>query len=312
MNWDDLRVFLAVAEDGSLSAAARRLKVSQPTVGRRLAALEDRIETRLFDRLPDGFLLTGAGAALLPHVQDMARAAEAAERQRASFGETVGGEVRISVAEVTGQFLAEHLQRLRGACPGIEIELAVSHISANLSRREADLLIRFCVPDYGTLVARKLAVMGQAVYAAKSYLRARGLSEEGTGAGDLFREHDWIAWDEEHQYMPGAEWVTRGLTGHLEGRAAGFRSNHALAIETAARKGAGLAVLPCFAGDADPELVRLTAPIAEASPPLHLLVHPDLRRVPHIRLVMDALVALYLEERPALAGDGTVAALAAE
>lgn len=301
MNWDDLRVFLAVAEQGSLSAAARALKVSQPTVSRRLAALEGRIAARLFERLPDGLLLTAQGTALLPHARDMARAAEAADREQAGFAQAETGEVRISVAEVTAQFLIERLDRLRAKAPAIEFEIVISHISANLSRREADLLIRYCVPDYGALIGRKLGVMAHAVYGSKRYLATRP-----AGDADLFGTHDWTAWDEEHQYMPGAAWLNQ----RLNGRPTHFRTNNGMAMMQAVRHGAGLGILPCFAGDGADDLVRLGPPLAQATPDLYLLVHPDLRRVPQVRRVMTALVELFAEEAEPLSGIGTSRAAA--
>ena len=304
MNWDDLRVFMAVAEHGTLSAAARTLKLSQPTVGRRLAAFEARVGTRLFDRLPEGLMPTAEGSALLPHAREMARAAEAAERQKAAFAEAGRGEVRISATEVTAGFLAARLARLRASLPGIDIELAVTHVAANLSRREADLAIRVCQPDYGALISRKLGDLGFAIYAARSYLRDRG--PLNSDLETLLRDQDWVTWDEEHQYMPGAEWLTQ----RRGARPAPLRITNVLAKVMAVRQGAGLALLSCPAGDAEPDLVRLTPPIAELVTPLFLIVHPQLRRSPQVRATMDALITLYREDRAALAGDSVPRAAA--
>ena len=292
MNWDDMKIFLAVAEYGSLSAAARALRISQPTVGRRLRALEEQVAARLFDRLPDGFLLTAQGTALLPHAEDMARAADGVERQRASLADAAPGEVRISVAEETALFLSERLDRLRARAPNIAVELAVSHVPVNLSRREADLLIRFCVPDYGNLIARKLGVMGHAVYGSHDYLATRN-------EDDLFQGHNWASWDEEHQHMPGAQW----LHDRLEGRLPEFRTDDAMAMAVAVRHGVGLGILPCFVGDTDLSLRRLTPPLPEVAPSLYVLVHPDLRRAPAVRSMMDSLIALFKEDSAILTGD---------
>ena len=113
MNWDDMRVFLAVARDGSLSAAARHLKVTQPTVGRRLGQLESDLGTRLFDRLPDGSVPTQAGEELLPIAEDMEKAAHALQRRQAIFADTVSGTVRLSVFEVPAKFVTMHLPKRR-------------------------------------------------------------------------------------------------------------------------------------------------------------------------------------------------------
>ena len=168
MNWDDLRIFLAVAREGSLSAAARALKVTQPTIGRRLKGLEDALRTRLFDRLPEGFVPTEAGVELRPLAEAMERDALAVDRQRAAFTQEARGVVRISVWETFAQFLTDHLTELRMQLPEIEIELSVTHILADLMRREADLLIRECLPKNPGLVARKLGNYAHAIYGARA------------------------------------------------------------------------------------------------------------------------------------------------
>ncbi len=302
MNWDDLRIFLAVAEAGNLSAAARALRLSQPTVSRRISALEESLAARLFDRLPHGLLLTEQGTALLQHAQEMARAAEAADRQTAAFAETETSEVRISVNEQTALFLLEQLPVLRERLPGVQIELAVSHLLANLSRREADLLIRNCMPDYGALVTKKLGVMTFAVYGARSYLeRFPGVTPER-----LFAQADWIGWDEEHQYMAGQSWLSRVLANRSEV----LRVNDGMTLLLAVRRGVGLGILPCCAGDTEPGLVRVGNMLKEAEVAQYLLVHPDLRKVPSVRRSIDALTWLFERESERLSGQAAVAVAA--
>ena len=302
MNWDDLRIFLAVSEAGNLSAAARALRLSQPTVSRRVAALEEQLSARLFDRLPHGLLPTEQGTALLKHAREMARAAEAADRQTAAFAETEEAEVRISVNEQTALFLIDHLPELRQRLPGVRMELAVSHLLANLSRREADLLIRNCMPDYGALVAKKLGVMAFAVYGARDYVARL----PGAEPKPLFAEADWIGWDEEHQYMSGQDWLVEHL-GQEDGRRREvLRVNDGMTLLLAVRRGVGLGILPCCAGDADPSLVRLGGTLRDAAASQYLLVHPDLRKVPAVRRAIDALAWLFEREASALSGAAAV------
>jgi DNA-binding transcriptional LysR family regulator len=294
MNWDDLRVFLAVARRGSLSAAARGLKVTQPTVGRRLKTLEERLSARLFDRLPDGFVLTAAGAELMDLAEAMESAADAVERRQAAFADSVEGTVRLSIGEVMAQFLTDHLSELRARLPAIELELAVAHVSANLSRREADLLLRECLPDNPGLIGRKLGHFAFAIYGARDFVEAHPAARGAARFGDCA----WIGFDEEHGYFPGQKWLLE----RLEGRVPALRVNNAMVLHDAVRKGAGLGVLPCFAADRDPALARLTAPLPEVTSPQHLLVHRDLRRSPSVRAVMDALAELFKRETPRLLG----------
>ena len=126
-DWDDLRVFLAVHRHGSLSSAARALKVSQPTVGRRLAGLEDSLASRLFDRLPDGFLPTPAGEELLAYAEEMEKAANAVLRRQPSFSDRVQGTVRISVFEQVSPFIISHLDHIRRRLPAVMDRLITRH-----------------------------------------------------------------------------------------------------------------------------------------------------------------------------------------
>ncbi|MCG8449896.1 MAG: LysR family transcriptional regulator [Pirellulales bacterium] len=294
LNWDDLRIFLAVAREGNLSAAARHLRVTQPTVGRRLRALEQRLAARLFDRLPEGFVPTVAGAELLPLAEEMERSAEALERRQASLADSVSGTVRISVMEPMARFLAEFVSELQQRLPDIEIELAFTHLSANLSKREADLMIRECMPDNPGLIARKLGDMAYAVYGEV------GLVERNPAARGEARYRDcrWVGYDEEHARFTDQRWLLKRLAGRLPA----VRVNNGLVLHEAVRQGAGLGVLPCLAGDWDPALIRLTPPLAELASPQYLVVHRDLRRTPSVRAVMDELVALFQREAPRLLG----------
>ncbi len=303
MNWDDMRVFLAVARQGNLSAAARGLKVTQPTVGRRLRALEDSLGVPLFDRLPDGFVPTAAGQELMPLAAEMERTAEALQRRQASFADRVSGTVRLSVTEIMAEFLSDHIATLRGRLPEIEIEIAVSHRNANLSKREADLVLRECLPEQQGLIARRLGSFRYAVYGAGEYVSRYPVAlTEGRYQGCA-----WAGYDDEHAYFTAQKWLDH----KLGDRSAGVRVNNGMVLHKVVRNGAGLGVLPCFAGDRDPALVRVTPPLPEIASTMHLIVHQDLRRVAGVRAVMDEIVELFKRETPALEGQlrtGTSAA----
>ena len=299
LNWDDMRVFLAVAREGSLSAAARQLQVTQPTAGRRLRALEDSLSARLFDRLPQGFVPTAAGAALLPLAEEMERSAEAVVRRQASIADRITGTVRISIGEVMAQFLTARLPALRADLPEIEIELSVSHLLANLSRREADLVIRECLPDSPGLIARRLGSFAFAVYGSRDFVARNPAAQGEARYGDCA----WVSYDEEHNYFAGQRWLLERLGGRLPS----VRVNDAMVLQEAVRSGVGLGVLACFAADAEPELLRLTPPLPDVVTGQHLIVHRDLRRVPSVRAVMDALITLFEREAPVLAGAVTAA-----
>lgn len=290
-HWDDLRVFLVLAREGNLTAAARQLEVSHPTVARRVKALEAAFGARLFDRLPDRYVLTAAGEELLAEAQGMERAAEAIDRRSVGLSDTAHGTVRISAGEAMAAFLALHLPRLRHNMQCIEIELVASHMLANLSRREADLLIRDQVPEVASIVTRKLGRAAYAVYGNAELARGKADRER-------LRGMPWLGFDDDHSYMPGQRWMQELLSG---GRPP-VRVNNWLVLLEAVRTGAGLAVLPCYLADNEPALHRLGAPLEEAAADQWLLVHRDLRNLPRVRAVMDAVIRLFQEERVALEG----------
>lgn len=294
LNWDDMRVFLAVVRKRTLSAAARSLKVTQPTVGRRLRALEESLGARLFDRLPDGFAPTAAGEELIPLAEEMERTAEALQRRQASLADQVSGTVRLSVTELTAQFLAGRMTYLRERLPDIEFEIAESHLYANLSKREADLVLRECMPDQPGLIVRKLGEFRYAVYGSANYVR----THPQVNTESRYANCDWVAFDEDHAYFTQQKWLARKLGKHK----AAIRVNNGSLLHAVLRNDAGLGVLPCFIGDRDPTLIRVTPPLTEITSTKHIIVHPDLRRVPSVRAVMDELVDLFKREAPLLLG----------
>src|SRR5258708_7683552 len=172
-NWDDLRVFLTLAREGTLSTAAKTLGVSHPTVSRRVQALEKQIGARLFERLPDRFVPTSAGEALLEDSEAMENAALSIHRRSAGLSDTVSGVVRLSAAEDISTLLARHLPELRRALSQIEFELSARHTLLSLSRREADLQISEQTPDLADIVARKLGRVAYAIYAHPDLAVAR-------------------------------------------------------------------------------------------------------------------------------------------
>ncbi len=289
-NWDDLRIFLALAREGKLTAVAKKLNVSHPTVARRVKQLEAAVGARLFDRLPDRFVLTPAGEALLGDVQAMEDAAASIHRRSAGMTDDVLGSVRISAGEAMMDYLARNLPRLRHNLNCIEFELVASHQLANLSRREADLMIRDKVPDLASIVTRKLGQASYAIYGALD-LAVSGASR------DALRKMPWIGFDEEHAYMPGQAW----LHAFLERKRPAIRTNDWQVLHEATRSGAGIAILPCYLGDPDPSLRRI-APLKEVVAEQWLLVHRDLRALPRVRAVMDAIIRLFHEDRALLEG----------
>ena len=299
-NWDDLRLFAAIAAEGSLSAAARRLKLSQPTMGRRLQALEERMGAKLLERLGGGpggnYVLTPKGAELLPLVERMVEAGEAIERARPDFAEDATGTVRVASGPLTIRFIARRLPELLDALPGIEIELCSSYSPINLSRREADIALRNRRPEEGRLAMRALPQPSYAVFGAKTYVARHPMA--ATAA--RYEECRWIGFDDTRGHSASLLWLTAKI-----GRAPHVRCSNASAILDALIAGAGLAVLPCFLGAEEPALVQLTAPIDDLDREgLWLVLHEDMRDRPRVRLVADRIAALFQRHRHQLQPEG--------
>jgi DNA-binding transcriptional LysR family regulator len=286
MDWDDVRVFLAVARHGSLRAAGRALGLSQPTIGRRLAAFEATFGgPTLFDRLPEGLRLNGAGEQLVPAAEQLESAALSLERRRAAASPALNGTVRVSVGEWAAGFLARHLTAAsRTPLPtGITLELVESHQTANLARREADLALRHHPPEGGDLYIVRAGVFACAVY--------RRHETETTA---------WVTYTEEQAHYPTARWVQQRLRetgGEVALRASSMPMQYA-----AIRAGAGQGILPCYAADEDSLLERLTPPVPEIAADYWIIVHRDLRRAVCVRAVIDWIRRLFEEQRNALAG----------
>ncbi len=200
-NWDDLRIFLTLAREGTLTKAARRLGVSHPTVARRVHVLERQIGARLFERLSDRFVPSAAGEKLLGDTQAMERAALSIDRRSAGLGDTVSGSVRLSAGEAMAALLARHLPWLQARLEHIGFELVASHTLANLSRREADVLVREQVPDLASIVTRKLGRVAYAIYAHPD------LAAAARPTSATLKTLPWIGFDDDHAYMPGQQWL---------------------------------------------------------------------------------------------------------
>jgi DNA-binding transcriptional LysR family regulator len=291
-DWDDLRVFLTLAREGSLTLAAKRLGVSHPTVARRVHALEERIGARLFDRLPDRFVPTAAGEELIEDTEAMERAAESIGRRSAGLTDTARGVVRISAGEAMTTLLARHVPGLRAALPGIEFEISTTHMLANLSRREADLMLREQVPDLADIVARKLGRVAYAIYTNPDRVPV------GRPSPEKLRALPWVGFDEDHSYMPGQKWITT----LLDGAKPTTRVNNWLVVHEAVRHGAGLSILPCYLGDTDARLQRVGSILDDVVVEQWLLVHRDLRNLPRVRAVMDAVIDLFQRHKATLEG----------
>ena len=282
--WDDVRYFLEVARQGKLTAAARVLGVEHSTVSRRVTALEKRLGIRLFDRLPKSWNLTNEGEELLTHARRIEEEALAFSRASMGVG-ALRGVVRISAPPVfASHFLVTRLAALRHRWPGITIEMVGEARQANLYRREADLAIRLSRPEEPGLATKPLAEMGYGLYAAAGW------------ADRPPQEWEFIGYDDALRETPQQKWLEKLSAG----RPFILRSNDLAALYQACRVGLGLAVLPHFLARDDPALFAFPEYSCPMNRPIWVVIHPDVRRSPRVKIVADTLTDLFREYAPAL------------
>jgi DNA-binding transcriptional LysR family regulator len=289
VDWNDFRYFLAIARAGSFAGAARELGVEHTTVGRRLTALETALGTRLFVRGPEGLTITAAGRDVLPLCEEIAARAQAIERRVAGESDRVEGTVRVAVSEALSGYFIKQSGALRDRHPGLTVEMLIGNQASDLLRGEADLAVRARPVTEPDLVARKLVSAGWSMYASADYLARRGMPP----APETLAGHDVIAFDDSMARTPGRIWFDT----HAKGCNVAMRGNSLVAVLNAALSGLGLAVLPCFLAEGDPEprLRRLTPRVLDTRD-IHLVVHPDLARVARVRAVMDFIVELFARD----------------
>jgi molybdate transport repressor ModE-like protein len=296
LDWNDLRYLLAVARAGTLAGAARDLGVEHTTVKRRLAAMEAAMGARLFTQSRDGFALTAAGQQILPLAQEIAKGFEAIERRVHGADERVDGTVRLTTSEALAGYCVKELVALRAKHPELLVEVLASNRSYDLARGEADLAIRAAPVTDPDIVARKVAVAVWSLYAAPSYVERKGK----LSAPDDLRGHDVIVFDATLARSPGGAW----LDAHGAGATVVLRANSLVAAMNAALVGSGICAIPCFHGDAERMLARVT-PGTIGGRDIWLVVHPDLARTARVRVVMDFLVAMFDRDRAQWSGEAT-------
>ncbi|WP_423198622.1 MULTISPECIES: LysR family transcriptional regulator [unclassified Cupriavidus] len=279
MEWSDIRIFLAIARAGTLQGAARVAGQTQPTMGRRLRALEESVGQTLFQRTAEGLVLTDAGTAMLGHAERMEEEALALSRALAGQDDVLEGTLRVSSSDWFGVYvLAPVIAAFLRVHPQVSVELLTESRLLNLARREADLVFRIQPFDEAGIVQRRLMRMEYALYGAvDAPLPTLG---DGTGCG-------LVTMDSAFAEMPDVGWLREQLP-HAR---MVFGSNSREAQARLCAAGAGFAVLPCLLADRIEGLRRIETPTPPPGRDVWVGYHRDLRRLPRLRALLDATVA---------------------
>jgi DNA-binding transcriptional LysR family regulator len=285
-DWENLRYFLALGRAGTLSGAARALKVDHATVSRRIAALEIELQMPLVERLPRACRLTAAGLRVFEQVKSMEGAAFAIDRESHAQQTMQHGRVKISASPVlTSHFLAPRMAAFRALHPNIQLSVMSQARQVSLNRGEADIALRQARPTEASNVARRIGRMPFALYASRDYVA-------------LATPEHWrfIVYDEQFADMPQQHWLLGVANGRPVACELSDISSHLIAAYT----GAGVAGLPCFLGDAHGGLVKLESGESAFSRDIWLVTHRDLKRSSLVRAVMNYL-AEAVADTPGLA-----------
>lgn len=296
MNWDDVRLFLTVARAGQILAASRTLGLNHATVGRRLTALEEALQTQLVIRRTNGCELTGEGEAFLDSAERMEAEMLAAQERIGHHDASVSGTVRIGAPDGFGiSYLAPRLGELIGRHPGLRVQLVPVPRAFSLSRREADIAITVERPEQGRLVARKLVDYSLGLYASKAYLARNGRPERL----EELRHHRMIGYVEDLVFSPSLNFsaeLSRGAEASLQ-------ISSAVGQGEAVRAGSGIGILHDFAASPNAELVRVL-PEKSISRAYWLVYHESMRDLARVRAVSEFISEQVARDRHLFAPDG--------
>ena len=291
VNWDDLRLFLAVARSGSISSGARQLALQHSTVSRRMRKLEQDLGVRLFDKVPSGYALTAEGESLMQAASRMEREVLSVDGALCGKDLAPSGPLRVSAIDnMATTVLMPMFAGFSREYPEVTLHLMVSNSDVSLAQREADVAIRLTNTPPDTLIGRRVVTVSSAVYGGHAYVEALRRSGE---------EPEWL----------GVECCTfhRSWTKQERGdRPHHFCVDDTLLTKAALREGLGVSILPCFMGDSDPALIRYSRPRPEWDLGLWILLHPDLRRTARVLAFRDYMTEAIAAQRGLFEGKAVI------
>jgi len=288
MNWDDLRLFLAVARTGSISGAARQLDVQHSTVSRRIRAFEEKLGARLLERKKSGYELTPAGENIRDTATQIEREVLGVEGSLMGQDTNLVGPLRVTaINNMASSVLMPMFASFSELHPQVELHVIVSNLDASLSEREADVAIRLTNSPTDTLIGKRLVTVASTIYGSRSYL-AR-VRKQGS-------EPRWIGVECCGFHKAWTKQSCRGATHN-------FISDDTLLTLSAIREGMGVSIIPCFMGDTDPLLERYCDPDPAFNLGLWLLLHPDLKGTARILAFRDFMVGAINEKKELFEGN---------
>lgn len=285
MNWTDLKIYLSLAQHGSLRIAARSLNLTQPTVARRIRSLEADLGIMLFERNRNGHCLTPAGKELLPEVRALETAALRVEKRSLALLDQLAETVRVEAGETTASILVRGLNDLTD---GPKIELIARDPMVPAAGRRAEILIQHGMPEKASGLIRRVGSVDCAIYGVLDFANERTLPLSVEDISTL----PWIGFTEPQEHYVTMHWFRE----QMRDRAPVARVVNSDLMAAAASTGIGVAMLPCFLGNTASRLVRLSAPVTELRADYWTVIEPELAQSVPVRKVKDWIVACFRKQ----------------
>lgn len=290
MDWDNLKIFLAVVKAGSVRKGAKYLQMHHSSVVRRIENFEKQIGTKLFNRTPGGYVPTPIGESLIAKAEKIENEVFEIERTILGGDARLTGELRISMPYgFATHLLMKDLVAFANKYPDIELELIVSYELLNLSKREADVAIRACLQSPEHLVGQRVVQYATCAYATPEYLKNKDLNHPASGCC-------WIGWGDR---ITHPEWVRNSNYPHLPAKG---RFNSEIVQLAAAKAGMGIAMMPCYLGDSESSLSRVPPGIPQPNRDIWLLTHKDLLETARVKVFMDFMSQALARKKDLLEG----------
>jgi DNA-binding transcriptional LysR family regulator len=288
MNWDDLRFFLALSREKTVSGAGRVLSVKHTTVARRIAALEQQIGCRLFDRLPNGYAMTQAAENLYLHALTVEEVVQAADRDVFGMDAKLSGSLKLTASHnAFTRLVIPKLAEFTNQYPHIDMELLTSTGLADLASRQADIALRFSSKPPEYLVGREVVSMHHGVYASVDYVKQKRRNEK------------LILWEQERN-LP--EWASD----HFSGASVAARTTEIMTMLELVKNSFGIARIPCYIADTEPKLCRIDVTLSPSNWGLWVLSHVDLRSTARVRVCREFLINIIEQQRDLIEGRTSV------
>ena len=284
MNWDDLRFFLALAREGTVSGAGRVLEVKHTTVARRIAGLEEQLGSRLFDRMPSGYAMTQVGENLMPHALGVEERVNAADREVFGMDVELSGSLKLAASyDVFTRLITPKLHLFIDKYPGIELELVSSTGLVDLGSRQADIALRLSPKPPEQLIGHNIVPLSHGVYASEAYLEQKHNTDQ------------LILWSHERA-MP--DWVAD----HFPNARVFARASEIMTMMDAVKNNLGMARMPCYVADAEPTLRRIDVSLTPSDWRVWVLSHADLRSTARVRACREFLIDIIEQQRELIEG----------